>query len=95
MYGCNKNKDMKSIALPKVETLFDECIWQPFVDTQTPDNGTWDAEERGSIGKMSKILSGHVCGGNKLEAMYIDTRRVDDDVPWHETGELMTKNTPV
>ena len=65
------------------------------MDTQTPDNSTWDAEERGLIAHKSKIQAGHVCGGNKLEAMYIDTRRVSDDKPWHETGELMTKNTPL
>ena len=75
--------------------MFEECIWRPFVDTQTPDNSTWDAEERGLIAHKSKIQAGHVCGGNKLEAMYIDTRRVSDDKPWHETGELMTKNTPL
>ena len=26
-----------------------------------------------------------------LDSMYIDTRRVEDDKPWHETGELITK----
>ena len=68
-----------------------------FSDTQTPDNSTWDVEERGQIIAKSKnnILSKHVCGGNKLDAMYIDTRTVDEDVPWHEVNQLMTKNTPL
>ena len=65
------------------------------MDTQTPDNGTWDAEERGLISYKFKVQAGHICGGNKLAAMYIDTRRVADAVPWHETGELLTKNTPL
>ena len=93
-YQCCK-ESFYLLALPKPQTLFEECIWRPFVDTQTPDNSTWDAEERGLIAHKSKIQAGHVCGGNKLEAMYIDTRRVSDDKPWHETGELLTKNTPL
>ena len=64
-------------------------------DTQTPDNSTWDVEERGQIIAKNSPLSKHVCGGNKLDAMYIDTRTVDEDVPWHEVNQLMTKNTPL
>lgn len=90
-----KQENQIKIVLPKVETLFDECEWMPFVDTTTPDNGTWDAEVRGSIIRQNKALIKHVCNDNLVDAMYIDTRRVEDDVPWHETGEIMTKNTPM
>ena len=83
------------VVLPKVETLFDECEWKPFVDVSTPDNGTWDAEVRGAIIRKNKALIKHVCNDNLVDAMYIDTRRVEDDVPWHETGEILTKNTPM
>ena len=64
-------------------------------DTQTPDNSTWDVEERGQIIAKNQPLSKHVCGGNKLDAMYIDTRTVEEDIPWHEVNQLMTKNTPL
>ena len=42
MYGClNPPEDAEEgtfkVILPKVETLFDECYWQPFVDTTTPN----------------------------------------------------------
>ena len=37
----------------------------------------------------------HVCNDNLIDAMYIDTRRVEDDMPVQETGETITKNTPV
>ena len=47
------------------------------------------------VKSKNNILSKHVCGGNKLDAMYIDTRTVDEDVPWHEVNQLMTKNTPL
>lgn len=83
------------VQLPDTETLFDECDWRPFVDTSTPDNGTWDAEVRGTILRKNKVLSKHICNDNLVDAMYIDTRRVEDDMPWHETGELITKNTPM
>jgi len=29
-----------------------------------------------------------------FDAMFIDSRRRSDDVPWDETGEIITKNTP-
>ena len=100
LYGCLHQKDdhtekkQVKIVLPKIKTLFDECEWRPFVDTSTPDNHTWDAEVRGTILRKHKVLAQHVCNDNNVDAMYIDTRRVEDDIPWHETGELMTKNTP-
>ena len=41
MYGCLKphdeEKDIYKVILPEVETLFDECYWQPFVDTTSPN----------------------------------------------------------
>ena len=64
------------------------------MDTSTPDNHTWDAEVRGTIIRKHEKMAGHVCNDNNVDAMYIDTRRVEDDIPWHETGEIMTKNTP-
>ena len=45
LYGCLKQKeehikkDIVKVILPKTETLFDECYWQPFVDTSTPNKG--------------------------------------------------------
>ena len=65
------------------------------MDVSTPDNGTWDAEVRGNIIRKNPELVKHVCNDNTVDAMYIDTRRVEDDVPFHETGEIMTKNTPM
>jgi hypothetical protein len=99
MYGClNPPEDAEEgtfkVILPKVETLFDECYWQPFVDTTTPNKNTWDAEVRGTIIKKNPKLMKHVCNDNLIDAMYIDTRRVEDDKPVQETGELITKNTP-
>ena len=61
----------------------------------TPNNDTWDAEVRGTIIRKNKKLSKHVCGDNTVDTMYIDTRTVLDDIPWDETGELLTKNTPM
>ena len=42
MYGClkpdeNAEEGTFRVILPTVETLFDECYWQPFVDTTTPN----------------------------------------------------------
>merc|ERR1712037_371167 len=101
LYGCYyqkpewKDEEKVRIELPKTETLFDECHWQPFVDTSTPDNGTWDEEIRGVIHRKNPKLTKHICGDNNIDSMYIDTRRDEDDKPWHETGELITKNTPL
>ena len=101
LFGCLQQKESErilgtnKIALPEVNDMFDECDWQPFVDTTTPDNGTWDAEVRGSILKRNPELIKHVCNDNTVDAMYIDTRRVEDDLPVQETGELITKNTPM
>ena len=101
LYGCLHQEEKHSklkhvkISLPEVKTLFDECEWRPFVDTTSPQNDTWDAEVRGKIVQKHKDLAQHVCNDNNVDAMYIDMRRVEDDVPWHETGELITKNTPM
>ena len=34
------------------------------------------------------------CKMAKMSAVYIDARRIKDDLPWDETGDLITKNTP-
>ena len=41
-----------------------------------------------------KTFRKHVCGDTIANAMYIDARRIIDDIPWDETGEYITKNTP-
>ncbi len=35
-----------------------------------------------------------MCGSNLFDAMFVDARRRSDDLPWDETGEWITKNTP-
>ena len=41
-----------------------------------------------------KTFRKHVCGDQIANAMYIDARRIIDDIPWDETGEYITKVTP-
>ena len=44
-------------------------------------------------------LKKHVCGDVKLDAMFIDARTMDEDLPWDETDDFksggITKNTPL
>ena len=41
----------------------------------------------------------HVCGDAKMDAMFIDARTLEKDVPWDETSDYLgggiTKNTPL
>ena len=51
------------IDLPKTKTLFDECVWGPFVSNEEPGPGSWDAEDRATIAAVAKgKLKKHVCG---------------------------------
>ena len=51
------------IDLPKMNTLFDECVWGPFVSNEEPGPGSWDAEDRATIAAVAKgKLKKHVCG---------------------------------
>ena len=55
---------------------------------------------RQEIYKTGRSFRKHVCGNAKFQAMFIDVRTVGDkyteaDVPWDETGDIMTKNTPL
>lgn len=81
------------VEMPDIPHLYDECEWKPFVSNDAPQPDTWDAEDRASAIK-SKVLSKHVCGGDPYDAMYIDARTVSDDLPWDETGQMISKNTP-
>ena len=44
-------------------------------------------------------LKKHVCGDVKLDAMFIDARTMEEDLPWDETDDFksggITKNTPL
>lgn len=101
LFGCTSaSADQPEVKMefPKVKTLFDECEWQEFISQSRPNANTWDIEDRGSSIKSSKrnekMLLKHKCGPDKYSAMFIDTRRVEDDLPWDETGESILKNTP-
>ena len=51
------------IDLPKMTTLFDECVWGPFVSNEEPGSGSWDAEDRATITSVAKgALRKHACG---------------------------------
>jgi hypothetical protein len=49
----------------------------------------------GTATKAKSLYTKHACGAHVHSAMYIDTRRISDDKPWHETDMIITKNTPV
>ena len=92
-YGCNGNPDSSGywkMSMPDIKHMFDECVWQPFVSNEAP--GEMDAEDRAGAIKYGQ--SKRVCGARRFNAMFIDARRREDDTPWDETGELITKNTP-
>ena len=60
-----------------------------------PRRNTWDLEMRSlAFQRKKKHYKKHVCGDKVSNAMYIDSRRIEDDLPWDETGEYITKNTP-
>ena len=59
-----------------------------------PNMNTWDLEMRALALEERKVYRNHVCGDQIANAMYIDARRIIDDIPWDETGEYITKNTP-
>ena len=82
------------MELPKVTTLFDDCEWRPFISLSFPSTNTWDLEMRSLALDDRKIFRNHVCGDQIANAMYIDARRIIDDIPWDETGEYITKITP-
>ena len=97
-YGCYDPPkvagDGHQVELPKLKTLFDECDWQEFVSFGYPRTKTWDIEMRMLVLNKYKKRSGHVCGSNKFNAMYIDGRKIEDDTPADETGEILTKYSP-
>lgn len=78
--------------MPQIGHLYEECEWMPFVSQESPRADTWDAEDRATA--LNSEYKRHVCGGNIFDAMYIDARTREDDIPWDETGEIITKNTP-
>ena len=47
----------------------------------------------------NKKIRKHICGNGKMDAMFIDARTMDNDVPWDETqdykDDIITKNTPL
>ena len=46
-----------------MKTLFDECVWGPFVSNEEPGPGSWDTEDRATIVTVAKgALKKHVCG---------------------------------
>ena len=75
---------------PYLGTLFDDCNWLNFMSADD-GRGVGDVESRG---KNSNFMSKSTCKGDRLAPMFIDARRVKDDMPWQETGELITKVTP-
>ena len=55
-------------------------------------SGTGDVESREKNFPFKKKST---CKLSRFSAVYIDARRVSDDLPWDETGEIITKNTPM
>lgn len=93
LHGCYPPEDGKyKIDVPAIKTIFDECEWQPFVSHETPQTDTWDGEDRAHA--IEYGTPEHVCGGSIFNAMYIDSRTREEDTPWDETGQIITKNTP-
>ena len=97
LFGCNDNPEPRDtqpipVKLPNVKTLFDECNWKPFMSKSSPTENTWDIEMRETA--FSNDFRGHVCGDDIDNAMYIDVRTREDDIPWDETDEYITKITP-
>ena len=78
--------------MPPIKHLYEECDWQPFISSESPTKDTWDAEDRATA--LTTPNKKHVCGGKVFNAMFIDARTRDKDVPWDETGEIITKVTP-
>lgn len=93
LYGCYpKINGQWKVDMPQIGHLYEECEWMPFVSQESPRADTWDAEDRATA--LNSEYKRHVCGGNIFDAMYIDARTREDDIPWDETGEIITKNTP-
>lgn len=78
--------------MPEISHIFEECDWRGFVSNDSPQPDTWDAEDR--AGAIAAGTPNQVCGSDLYAAMFIDARRVSDDLPWSETGEFITKATP-
>lgn len=78
------------VDMPNKETLFDECNWLSFMSAGS-GTGQGDFESRA---KNHPFRKKSTCNLDRFAALYIDSRRIKDDVPWDETGELITKNTP-
>jgi hypothetical protein len=75
---------------PLGETLFDDCDWLNFMSV-TDGSGPGDLESRE---RNAALQPKDVCKMARFGALYVDARRVKDDLPWDETGEVITKNTP-
>ena len=98
MFGCYGHPRVAGVPIkvvvPDVKSLFDECEWRPFFSLSYPSANTWDIEMRAIAFKKKRHYRQHACGEETNNAMYIDVRRIKDDVPWDETGEYITKITP-
>ena len=82
------------VVVPEVKSLFDECEWRPFFSLSFPYANTWDIEMRAIALRKKKVYRHHACGEDINSAMYIDVRTREDDIPWDETDEYITKITP-
>ena len=86
--------DATKVVVPEVKSLFDECEWRPFFSLSFPSANTWDIEMRAIALSRKKVYRHHACGEDINSAMYIDVRTREDDIPWDETDEYITKITP-
>ena len=98
LFGCYPHPKVAEapikVELPTSKTLFDDCEWRPFFSMSYPSSNTWDIEMRALAFKKKRRYKGHACGDEINNAMYIDARTINDDTPWDETGEYITKITP-
>ena len=76
---------------PNKKTLFEGCNWLNFMSV-SDGRGQGDFESRA---RNFKFFKKSTCKMDRFAALYIDTRRIKDDVPWDETGEFITKNSPM
>ncbi len=75
---------------PGRTTLFEECDWLHFMSA-SDGHKVGDVETRE---KNYPFFKKSTCKLARFSALYVDARRIKDDLPWDETGELITKNTP-
>ena len=92
----NKNKpglgpDDLVVDPPDRRTLFEECDWKSWM-SMGQGTKVGDVESRS---RNHRYYKKSTCNADRMAALYIDARRLKDDVPADETGELITKNTPM